>query len=131
MSNIYALASITAMDLTLHTNSDWRDAIQFFQSDGVTPLDITGIVFHATMRPTVSSSSPIGSPIVTLDMSTTNGLLKNGGNTGILQWNVSAQKMNDITPGTYIMDILAIAEIEVNMNQSPATIEVKQGVTQP
>eukprot|EP01037_Dinobryon_pediforme_P007622 gene7622-7686_t len=126
MNEIFAFAN----------NGDWRVVLPFYQADGKTPLDITGIDFYAQLRPQTSTSA-LGSVEVTLFLSTLNGLLVNGGING-LSFAVPCHALNygpctsKITAGAYEIDIVARADgREVALFASPAPVIVTAGITIP
>jgi hypothetical protein len=122
---ILRLPPITDLSIEVVNTADWRDAIQF-KDEANAIVDITGIHFRAQLRRAAEDPVLIGN----LDMDTNNQLLVNGGTTGILAWNVPYTTMQDIPPGSYVMDIIAtFTPYKINLMSSPATVVVKQGVT--
>ena len=131
MTQINNLPQITG-SFSLVTNADWRDTI-IFQSATNTPIDLTGIRFRAQVRPAV------GSPVVILSLDTNTTSLVNGGTAGTLEFYVPVsaaagqQQMNLVAPGSYVLDLLAIADGEqVNLTSEggPMKVTVSGGVTQ-
>jgi hypothetical protein len=124
MTNILVLQQMSG-SMSLVTNGDFNAALLFLQSDGVTPLDITGITFRSHIRPAPGSDSLI------LDMSTSNGLLLNGETSGILSWIIPRSRTRMLTVGAAVADLLAIADGHtINLVQaSPMQVLITQGVT--
>ncbi|WP_158812076.1 hypothetical protein [Beijerinckia sp. L45] len=123
------------------TNGDWRDCIQFQWPSGSTnagqPIDVTGIVFEAQLRPSPTDSE------VLLNMSTANGLLVNGGDMGTLTFAVPrdapttglSDHMSNLPAGTTCaMDIVATGDGQIiNLCQvgGPLSVTVNRGITRP
>jgi hypothetical protein len=125
MTNIIQLPQLSAV-FTVATNGDWDDVIQFFQSNGTDPLDITGIAFKGALRLTAAN------PVVVLEVGTADGTLVNGGADGKLTWAVAAEKMKDLSPVPHVFDLIAIADgKQRNLFQlaGPARVNVNEGVT--
>lgn len=94
------------------------------------PIDLTGISFTANLR-----LSPGGTQLF-LMMSTQLSVatLVNGGTTGVLNFNVPFAQLQQIPPGTYVMDIVANDNQGNVVNlfpQGPATVNVWPGVVNP
>lgn len=97
------------------------------------PIDISGITFQFSLR-----TNP-GDPNVYLTGSTNdaagvggNPSLINGGSGGNLMFNIPAATMSLLLKGSYVMDILAIADgytVNVYQNSGPATVTVDEGIT--
>jgi hypothetical protein len=68
------------------------------------PIDLTGIKFRMMVKETLTRAS------VDLDASTENGLIVNGGATGVLGLSIPAALMSRIPPGMVVCDILAIGD---------------------
>ena len=88
-------------------------------------IDCTGIRFRAHIRP-----AP-GSGVLHLGCDTNSGTIINGGNTGAVGFFVPQVTIGNLPVGTWVMDILAIADGHViNLFQNaPATVIVGAGVT--
>lgn len=125
MTNILLLPQI-AGSFACANNADWRDELLFVDSSN-NPLDLTGIVFHQQWR------SATTSPLIVLDISTTNGFLVNGGVAGTLSWEVPASIMQTVAAGAYVGDLVAEADgAVVNLfSSTPAALTVNQGLTTP
>jgi hypothetical protein len=123
VTNILLLPQLSGA-LTAVTNADLRVAVEFVQAAG-TALDITGIVFRSQWR-LATDPTQIG-----LDMSTVNGLLINGGSSGLLSWQVLAAITRLVPPGDYLADMLAIADgAVINLFQvEPLAVTVTRGLT--
>jgi hypothetical protein len=124
VTNVLALPQISG-SLSLATNGDLRASLAFTQANSSTPIDLTGIAFRMQVR-LVSDATQIA-----LDLSTDNGLLVNGGASGLLSWVVPAAMTARIAPGAYVADLLAIADgATINLCQAaPLAVTVTQGVT--
>jgi len=96
------------------------------------PLDITGIDFICQVRQ--STNGVIGTQVF-ISAQTADQSFTNGGATGVLAFNVtqSTLKNSALTPGIYVMDIVAEADGHtINLfPQGPATLTVLGGVTTP
>ncbi|MGO4872740.1 MAG: hypothetical protein ACLPGW_19410 [Roseiarcus sp.] len=123
MTNVLALPQLSG-SLTIATNSDLRAALAFTSAAGGA-LDLTGISFRMQVRPAA------GSEEIALDLSTDNGLLINGGTSGVLSWLVPAAQVGQIAPGPYVADLVASGDgAIVNFCQNgPLTVTVVEGVT--
>lgn len=122
MTNITRLPQLSG-SFSVATNADWRDEIMFVLADG-SPLDLTGIEFEQHIRPDVASVNVI------LKLSTSNGLLINGGSGGRLAWHVPVGSLR-VGGGTYVTDLVARADgITINLfRDAPAALAVHHGVT--
>jgi hypothetical protein len=98
------------------------------------PLDLSGIQFVANLRTTQ------GGPQNFLTAQTADNTMINGQLAGTLAFNVprlprtlNGANMSMVPPGTYQLDIIAIADgYTINlMPESPATVIVTPGVTDP
>jgi hypothetical protein len=89
------------------------------------PMDISGITFEANMR------SEVGDAQVYLALTTLGTNFVNGGIIGTLSFNVPHTVMQRLRPGSYVLDIVAIADgVTINLfPDGPASVLVKQGVT--
>jgi hypothetical protein len=126
-TNILLLPVFTEMTFAVKNTADWRDALAF-RTQAEESLDITGITFRAQLRTAVDSPVLAGGDF---ELSTENGLLVNGGTTGLLSWRVPRSMMIGLEAGTYLMDIEARDETYwLNLfPDAPATVKVTQGVT--
>lgn len=125
MTNILLLPQLQATFI-IANNAEWNDQIKFLQEDGETPLSLEGITFRGQMRPTADS------PVVTLDIGSFDNTITNGGETGLLGWNVTKAQMNGIEAGQYVFDLLAFGDYHiVNLFEKAgaATVIVNEGVT--
>lgn len=126
MTNILQLPQLQAA-FKIVNNADWLDVIPITGPDGVTPIDLTGIDFLATVRPTVDSS------VVLFSMSTVNNTLINGGVAGTIQFNVPTIILLGISAQSAVFDIVATDESGVRVNlfdqSGPAALEITQGCT--
>lgn len=109
----------------IETNADYRASLLFTQVGSTSALDLTGIAFHSQIRPAVGSAE------ILLDLSTDNGLLINGGTSGMLSWLVPESVTKLLPPGAAVADLLAIADgVILNLCQgAPMTVTIAQGVT--
>jgi hypothetical protein len=89
------------------------------------PLDLTGIEFRSMLR------SAEGDAQVYLETSTAEGTMINGGQSGVLSWNVKQPQMADVRAGDYVLDILAYGDGNtVNLLPGdPAQVTLSDGVT--
>ena len=124
MTNILDLPQL-AGTLDAVNNADLRASIQFIQNGSTSPLDLTGISFACQIRPSADRL------IVSVDMTTENGLMINGGTNGILSWFVPKSAMKNIKPGAYVADVLAVADgAVVNLFQTaPLVVTIAGGLT--
>jgi hypothetical protein len=124
VTNILALPQISG-SLAIATNADLRASLLFTQAGSSSPLDLTGIAFHMQIRLASDATQ------IALDLSTANGLLVNGGTNGVLSWLVPAPATQQIAPGAYVADLLAIADgAVINLCQAaPLAVTVSKGVT--
>jgi hypothetical protein len=125
MSNLDLLPQLSA-SFTIAANADFRRVIEFLQSDGSSPLDISGITFRMMVRVSADNA------IALLDLSTDNGLLVNGGAAGTLKWAVPRALTSMVPPGPYIADILASDEtgvVNLFQDNGPAQVTVNRGIT--
>jgi hypothetical protein len=122
------------MSFSITNNAGWYDILTFPDPMNTsTPLDITGIDFHAELRASVGDANNL------LDMQsqglTVTGTpqLINGGSNGTLFFSVDVSLVKKLKPAVYVMDIIAI-DHETGMVRSlcegsPIQVTVLQGVT--
>jgi len=130
VTNILQIPQIQAT-FNIARNADWVDDIIFpVPGTPANPLNISGIAFFAQVRPAEED------PNILLDLSTLNGGLVNGGDTGQLSWHVSHAAMLAVpliaVLNTAVMDILAVADgyrINLCQESGPAQIVIHHGVT--
>lgn len=125
MTNILALPQLSG-SLTIATNGDLRESIQFVLAGTSDPLDLTGISFRCQMRPASASGRAVA-----LDLSTENKLLANRGSIGVLAFVVPQEKLRLLAPGAYVADLIAKADgVVINMfSAAPLAVTVNGGVT--
>jgi hypothetical protein len=89
------------------------------------PLDLTGIEFRCELRSSEADNQ------VFLSVGTSDGTLLNGGLDGTLGFNVPRSKLEHLSPRTYVMDIVALADDHtINMFPAgPGSVVVTSGVT--
>lgn len=128
-SNLMTLPPLGGMTFSITTNGGWYDIINFPQPGSTLPIDLTGIDFHAELRRTIGDANVI------LDLSTKNAPPNfiNGRETGNLFFSADASLFSKITPGVYVMDMLAI-DIVTSMVRnlcelSPILVTINQGIT--
>ena len=129
-SHIMLLPQLGGMAFSIANNAGWYDTLLFTKpNDSSSPLDISSINFHAELRTAVNDANN------RLDMSTTNSppQLVNGGANGQLFFSVDVTLIVRLTPGLYVMDMIAI-DIVSGMVKSlceiqPISVTVIQGVT--
>lgn len=129
-SKLFSLSSLGGMTFSITTNGGWYDVISFLTPGTIsTPLDISGIDFHAELRRTVGDANNI------LDMSTTNTPPQfiSGGTSGNLFFSVDVSLLIKLTAGIYVMDMLAkdtVTGMVRNLcEQAPIVVTVNQGIT--
>jgi hypothetical protein len=124
VTNVLALPQISG-SLTIATDADLREGLQFTQAGSTAPLDLTGIAFHMQVRLASDLTQ------IALDLSTANGLLINGGPNGLLSWLVLAAQLAQVAPGAYVADLIAEGDgATINLCQAgPIVVTVTQGVT--
>lgn len=127
-SNIFLLSTLSGMAFSICTNGGWYDSIFFLTPQGF-PLDISGINFHAELRLTAGDARN------QLDISTYANppTMVNGGSSGALYLSVDVSFISNLSPGQYVMDVLAI-DIASGMvrnlcEAAPLQVTVSQGVT--
>ena len=110
------------------TATDNKIGITFQQ----VPMDLTDIEFVANIR------LKAGGPESFMTIQTSDGSFNNGGPSGTLAFAISADieaspSMTRLQPGSYVMDIVAIADgVTINLfPEGPATVTVLDGVTDP
>ncbi|WP_267355587.1 MULTISPECIES: hypothetical protein [unclassified Methylobacterium] len=89
-----------------------------------TPIDITGLSFRMMVKESLSRAT------IDLDASTANGMLVNGGTTGVLGLAVPQSSMLKMPPGGLVCDILASGD-GVDRRCVTGPINHVQGVTLP
>lgn len=129
-SNIMLLPQLGGMSFSIANNAGWYDSLIFTQSaNNTAPLDISSIDFHAELR------SSAADPSNKLDMSSmaTQPQFVVGGINGTLFFSVDASLIVKLSPGVYVMDMVAI-DIVTQMKRNlceggPIAVTVLQGVT--
>lgn len=129
-SNIMLLPQLGGMTFSIANNAGWYDSIVFTQpNNSSAPLDISSINFHAELRSSVSDasnrldmSSSAASPQLVVDSAA-----------GTLFFSVDASLVSKLSPGVYVMDMLAIDVVSGMIRNlcevSPCMVTVIQGVT--
>jgi hypothetical protein len=127
-SKIMLLPQIGGMTFSITNNSGWYDVLAFVNTNG-SPLDISGIDFHAELRSSADDASN------KLDMATNNSppQLINGGPNGLLFFSVDVSLIKKLSPGIYVMDILAIdmaSKMVFNLcEETTVMVTILQGIT--
>lgn len=122
-SQIMSLPQLGGMTFSITTNGGWYDVLNF------APLSIIGINWHAELRKTTGDAQNI------LDLSSTASppQFVNGGPNGLLFFSADASLFSNITPGLYVMDMLAIdvhSGIVRNLCEGgPILVTINQGIT--
>ncbi len=111
-----------AIDLTVETNADWLDGIEYWDAPqpGGSPIYLDGIAFALEMR----SAPPVAT--VVLRATTDNGFLRIYANTWQLM--VPGATMALVPPGNYVFDLLGMAD-GYTRNLAQATVTVLLGIT--
>jgi len=110
-----------AMDMTVSTNADWLDGLEYHDlQTPAQPIDLAGIAFELEMR-----ANPPDATVV-LRCGTDNGLIVVYANTWQLL--VPATTMILLPPATYVYDMLGMADGYTRILSS-GTVVVVQGVT--
>jgi hypothetical protein len=129
-SKIMDLPPLGGMTFSITNNAGWYDALVFPNpQDNSKPLDISGIDFHAELRSSAGDASN------KLDISTlsTPKQFTVDGPAGTLYFSVDVTKVNHLTPGIYVMDILAIdtaSGMVFNLCEAgPIQVTILQGIT--
>ena len=130
-SNIMLLPQLGGMTFSIANNAGWYDSLVFTQANNSNaPLDISSINFHAELRLSAADASNW------LDMSTSvtpAPQLVNGGSNGTLYFSVDVSLIKKLSPGQYVMDILAIDIVTGMMRNlcegGPCLVNIIQGVT--
>jgi len=121
-TNILYMPAV-AMDMTVWTNADWLDGLEYHDLQSTPqPIMLDGIAFEMELR-----ANPPAATVV-LKATTDNGLIVVYDNTWQLK--VPAPTMSLIFPATYVYDILAIADGYIRIIASGSVI-VYQGITRP
>jgi hypothetical protein len=129
-SNIMGLMQLGGMGFSITNNGGWYDILTFPDPTNTSkPLDLTGIDFHAELR------TQVGDPSNRLDMksSISNPQFRVGGNTGTLFFTVDVSLTQKLSPGMYVMDMLAIDMVTGMVRNlcegGPINVTVLQGIT--
>jgi hypothetical protein len=101
-TNIFLLP-LVEIEFETGANEDWLDSVLYYEDDGVTPIDLTGISFRMQVRKRAEDAT------VYIDASTDNGLLSAGSN-GVLGRIIFEDHMKAIKPGNYVFDVVAEAD---------------------
>jgi hypothetical protein len=128
MTNILQLAGVTvSQPLSIATNADFRGGVVL--ASGGAAVDITGISFFMQVRGADLTA-------IWLALSTANGLLINGGATGLLSWIVPASmtRLLQAYAGLVgVADLLAEADgVTLNLcGGTPLNVSIGGGITWP
>jgi hypothetical protein len=110
-----------AMDMTVTTNADWLDGLEYHDLQVPSqPINLAGIAFELEMR-----ANPPDATVV-LRCATDNGYIVTYANTWQLL--VPATVMEIVPPATYAYDMLGMADGYTRILSS-GTVTVVQGVT--
>jgi hypothetical protein len=110
-----------AMDMTVATNADWLDGLEYHDLQvPPQPIDLVGIAFELEMR-----ANPPDATVV-LKCGTDNGLIVIYANTWQLL--VPATVMSLVPPATYVYDMLGTADGYTRILSS-GIVTVVQGIT--
>jgi hypothetical protein len=121
MSTNILYMPVVAMDMTIATNADWLDGLEYWDLQSpAQPIDLSGIEFEMEMR----SAPPVAT--VVLLASTDNGLISVYSNTW--QFLVPSTTMLLVPPGNYVFDLLGRAD-GYTRSLVQATVAVNLGVT--
>ena len=121
-TNILSLP-LVSLTVTTGTNEDWIDSIQFTQDDGITPVDLTGIIFSMEVRRLAGDND------VLIFGSTADGKLLSGGvGESFLLINVPRDIMEQVEARSYVADIVAEAD-GISRVIIQLVVEVFQGIT--
>lgn len=110
---------VVILGITVNTNADWLDGIEYHDNAG-NPIDLAGITFEMEMR-----AEPEFATVV-LRAATDNGLIRVYAQTWQLL--VPASVMTLILPGNYVFDMLAHGD-GYTRNLVQASVEVDLGIT--
>ena len=114
---------VVAMDMTITTNADWLDGLEYWDlQTPAQPIDLAGIEFEMSLRTTPSAAT------VVLKSTTDNGLIVVYSNTWQLR--VPAVTMALVPPAAYVYDLLGVADGYIRVLASGG-VTVEQGVTRP
>lgn len=128
-SNIMQLPQLGGMAFSITTNAGWYDQILFTQPNSSLPLNISGIDFHAELRTSPDNASN------KLDLSSLNRppQFLVGGTNGTLFFSVDVSLIDNLSPGPYVMDILAIDYVNGMVRNlcegTPIQVTIFQGIT--
>lgn len=118
-----------ALTALISTNGGWYDVIAFTQQGVLTPLSLVGISWTADLK----SSPGMAANILALSSAGSNPTLVNGGISGLLSFNVPPATLAPLTPGLYLMDIIAFDSstgITRNLFEAgPANVTIEEGIT--
>jgi hypothetical protein len=119
-TNILYMPAV-AMDMTVATNADWLDGLEYWDlQNPAQPIDLSGIEFEMEMR----TAPPVAT--VVLRASTDNGLIIIYSNSW--QFFVPSVTMLLVPPGDYVFDLLGRAD-GYTRSLVQATVTVNLGVT--
>lgn len=118
--------SVNVVDYIVATNEDWRDTLDLTSGDADTPVDLTGSIFIAHLRPAPDTL------YTTIEASTLNGrIVIADAKTGQISWNINTDEMRLIAPGVYFYDIVWISAENAVDNFVAGTVTVIRGITRP
>jgi hypothetical protein len=130
-SNIMILPSLNGMAFSITNNAGWYDVLFFTTASGAA-LDISSINFHGELRTTAGDASNrldlVSAPVPPAPQT-----LVSGGQSGKLYFSVDVSLIRNLTPGVYVMDILAIDVVSGMVRNLceiiPIQVAIIQGVT--
>lgn len=105
------------------TNEAFRVSVVWTQSDGVTPVDLTGYSFRMQARTKPKSDD------VVFEASTANGMISTVDPDGRIDISIPLNVMSAVAPGVYHADLVATDPGGVPTRLFPAVVRVDEGVT--
>lgn len=122
-SQIMSLPQLGGMTFSITTNGGWYDILNF------APVSLVNINWHAELRKTPGDAQNI----LNLSSTASPPQIINGGANGLLFLSADASLFANITPGIYVMDMLATdvtSGIVRNLCEGgPMFVTVIQGIT--
>ena len=92
------------VDLTIYQGSDFNQVVTFLQTAGGTPVDLTGLTGRMQIRQTKADAT------VVMELTTSNGRLAFGGDTGVVTMTLTAAETETIlTDGVYDLEFVTSA----------------------
>lgn len=130
MTNILLLAQLPETTFQIVTNGDFRDVVAFVEDATVNPptaIDITGIVFSATVRRADALDDEI-----LFQASTADGSITLDGPAGLMKFAIPKEQLKNLAAGDAQGDVLATADgmtINLCKDKGPLRFTIRRGLT--